>query len=320
MKQKVIVVTGGAGYIGSHVVHNLLAENFEVIVLDDLSNGDVNNIDPTVKLIQADFADQKIWQDICNQYQVDGVIHLAAFIEIDESFQKPKEYLLNNAIKTGELVKVLDRQNINNLVFASTCGVYGKNQDNPLTEQIAVAPLNPYAQSKAIAEELIKYAANYLGVNSIIFRFFNTSGTVPEVNIKPKNQTALLSQIRLAMTGKLPELKVYGSDFKTPDGTCIRDFVHVYDIARACVTGIKSVIEKKKKFEIYNIGSENGYSVKEVIDKTEQLFNTKLNIKNVAPRQDEVIVSVASSQKLQKELGFQFQHSDLENILRTSLS
>ncbi len=320
MKQKVIVVTGGAGYIGSHVIHNLLAENFEVVTIDDLSNSEVVNINSKVKFFQGDFADPKIWQQIVDQFEVDGVIHLAAYIEIDESFQKPAEYLLNNADKTGQLLQILKQIKINNFVFSSTCGVYGKNQDNPLTEETPVDPLNPYANSKAIAEQLIHYATNYLGINSIIFRFFNTSGALPEVNIRPKNQTALLSQVRLAMENKIPELKVFGNRFPTKDGTCIRDFVHVYDVARAVVAGLKSLIAGQKQFRVYNIGSENGFTVQEVISKTEQLFDLKLNVNVVPSRPDEVVVSVASSKKLKSELNFQFQYSDLENILKTSLS
>jgi UDP-glucose 4-epimerase len=320
MKQKVIVVTGGAGYIGSHVIHNLLAENLEVVVLDDLSNGEVTNINPKAKLFQGDFADDNIWQQIVDQFEVQGVIHLAAYIEIDESFQKPAEYLLNNAIKTGQLLQILNSKNVKNLVFSSTCGVYGKNQDSPLTEQTPVEPLNPYANSKAIAERFVKYAADYLAVNAIIFRFFNTGGTLPEVNIRPKNQTALLSQVRLAMENKIPELKIFGNEFSTKDGTCVRDFVHVYDVARAVVSGMKNLLTNNTSFEVYNIGSENGFTVKEIVGQTEQLFGIKLNVKIVPPRPDEVVVSVASSQKLKDRLNFQFFHSDLENILKTSLS
>lgn len=320
MKQKVIVVTGGAGYIGNHVVHNLLAQNFEVIIIDDLSNGDSVNVNPLVKLLEGDFSDSKIWDQIADEYIVNGVIHLAAFIEVDESFQKPNDYLLNNAIKTGELLNILHQHEVNNLAFASTCGVYGKNQDIPLTENILVEPLNPYAASKALAEQSISYAAKYFGLNAIIFRFFNTCGTLADINIRPNNQTALLSQIRLVKDEQAQELKIFGNQFATKDGTCIRDYVHVYDVARACVSGIQALINNQKKFEIYNIGSEQGYSVQEVIDKTEQLFDTKLNVKVVDPRPDEVVVSVASSQKLQNDLNFEFKYSDLENILKTSLT
>ncbi len=319
MSDKAIVVTGGAGYIGNYVVHNLLEHNFKVVIIDDFSNSSMSQVNPRALCMEGDFADKNVWRTIIAQRTPVAVIHLAAYIDVTESFEKPEQYLENNAQKTDALLSILHEHNITNLIFASTSGVYGNAADVPVTEQTPAHPENPYAVSKHAAEHMIERAHEKLGLNAIIFRFFNCCGSLPEVGIVPHIHSSLFSQIRKCVHKDIAELLVYGNQFPTKDGTCIRDFVHVNDIARCCIGALQYITTTPGVYEVINIGTGTGFSVQEVINQAKDVLGIDFPVRYVEPRKDEVVVSVASNEKLRRVLGISLNYSDLNNLIKTSL-
>ncbi len=322
---KAIVVTGGAGYIGAHVVNELLKAGFVPVVIDDLSTGSRNNLPVQAVLFEGDFADPLLWANIVQQYEVVAVAHLAAKIDATESLSQAERYLEINFQRTKILLEILEARKINKLVFASTAAVYGDSQTFPITEQTELKPLNPYGESKMLAEQAI-VESSVKGLQAIVLRFFNAAGTDPQSldrKIRPQIQHGLLQQLKAVIDAREPVFAIYGDDYTTPDGTCIRDFVHVVDIARAVVLAVKTLLTNHAtKFGIFNVGSEQGHSIKQILQTAQHIVaeQNKTIPFTVAPRRDnEVAVSVADSSLIKTTLNFDLQYSDLETILRTSL-
>lgn len=311
-----IVVTGGAGYIGSYVCRALLESGHKVLVIDDLSTGKQDNLPESVDFFAGDFTDEKIWRQLFGQ-KVDVVIHLAGKIDATESVQQPELYIKENVDKTQQLLKILLASGVEGIIFASSAAVYGDAEKIPTPETSGLYPINPYGESKVLAEGALQEFAS--GVKKAVsLRFFNVAGTLPQVLIRPRLEAALISAIKKSLDNPQFILKVYGNNYQTIDGTCERDFVHVADIA----AGFVAVINKWNQlsgFEAINIGTGQSHSVMEVIRKTEVITGRKINYQVAGPRAGEIVTSVADNTKMKQLLNLELSYSDLETIIKSSL-
>ncbi len=319
LEQSHILVTGGAGYIGAHVVRALNKAGFVPVVVDDLSSGKRENLNKATIFFKGDFADPKMLQKIFSNYNIGAVIHLAAKIDLNESLEKPLEYFDTNTVKTAHLLESIMDAGIKKIVFASTAAVYGVQKTSPIPESALGENLAPYGQSKLLAEKIIESFTQATDLRAVAFRFFNASGSDFDKQIYSKHESSLFSSIANVLNGKVPQLTVYGTDFDTIDGSGVRDYIHVLDIAEAIVSAVKYLFETSEhKFKLYNIGTGTGWSVKQVIAATEKHLGKKLPVSFVGRRPVDVAIAVADNTKIKKELGFAPQYSDLETIVKTS--
>lgn len=312
--EKSVLVIGGAGYIGSHTSWLLYKKGYNVIILDSLLQKQEFN--PSwAKLIKEDFANTQILKQIFTTYNIDAVMHFAALIEVGESVKKPKEFYNNNVTKTLTLLNSMLEHNVKKLIFSSSCAVYGIPQKTTLDESHPLAPINPYGNNKLAIEFALKDYSQAYDFNYISLRYFNAAGSlfeqklgewhIPETHVIP-----LL--LRAAMQNK--EFLIFGDDYPTPDGSCIRDYIHVQDIAQAHILAYE-YLDKHQKSNVFNLGSQQGHSVKELIREVEKICKIKINAKVCPRRAGDVPVLVANSTKAQKELGWNASNSSLQNIL-----
>ena len=314
---RAILVTGGAGYIGSHLIRHLIKAGFKVTTIDNLSAGRKENLDPKARLIEGDLADANLLRDIFSQNNFEAVFHMAASIEVEESVREPQKYFENNVLNTAKLLRAMSESACRKIIFSSTAAVYGEQEHMPIEESAPLRPNNPYGQSKLLAEEVIKYFCQYAGFSAVIFRYFNACGFDFEGGIAPTHTSHLIPIVIDVAKGRRPVLKVYGGDYNTFDGTCIRDYVHVLDIVHPHILALDK-ISSKAGFKIFNIGTGHGSSVKEVVNAASESLN-KIIPMEVAPRRPgDAPMTVADNGKLQNELGYRLQYSDLPTIIKTS--
>lgn len=314
-KRKVLV-TGGAGYIGAHLVYELLDSGLEVVVLDNLSTGLKDNVPAGAVFIEGDLKDTNLLRDLFASYNFDPVFHLAASLEVGESVQKPEQYFENNVFNTANLLSVMAEANVKNIIFSSTAAVYGPQEQMPISESAPLRPNNPYGATKLLAERIIKYYSTHLGFNAIVFRFFNACGCRPQGNVKATHNSHLLYNVLQVAKGDKPQILVNGNDYPTFDGTCIRDYVHVMDIAKAHLLAYKS-LGQGESFKIYNIGTGKGCSVTQMINTASEVLNKIIPMEIGPKRAGDDAITVADNSKLKHELGYELQFSDLPNIITT---
>ncbi len=317
MTKRTVLVVGGAGYIGSHTCWLLHEQGYEVVILDALLHNQ-KFTHSWAKLIKGDFADQKLLKDIFTNYKIDTVMHFAAFIEVGESVKKPKDFYHNNVTKTLTLLDTMLEYNVKKFIFSSSCAVYGVPQKLPLDEAHPMAPINPYGKNKLAIEFVLQDYHTAYNLNYVSLRYFNAAGAhfeqglgeqhTPETHVIP-----LL--IRAAMQDK--EFFIFGDNYPTHDGTCVRDYVHVLDIAQAHILAY-NYLEKHGKSNSFNLGSQNGNTIKELIKQIEQICKKKIKTKYWPRREGDVPILVANSNKAQQELGWEAKLSDLENILKSA--
>lgn len=313
-----ILVTGGAGYIGTHAVLALKKAGYEVIVLDNLSSGhpelvtDVLN----VELIVGDTGDRQFLDQLFGTRNIAGVMHFAAYIEVGESVQKPAKYYRNNVVGTLTLLEAMLTAKVKYFVFSSTCAIYGMPQEIPMTENHPHNPLSPYATSKKMVEQILADFDQAYGLKSVVFRYFNASGADPEGNLGEDHnpETHLIPLALLTALNKRENLYIFGTDYDTPDGTAIRDYIHVNDLADAHVLGLKYLLNGGQS-EIFNLGNGNGFSVKEVIKTASKI--TEIQIKTIEGdrRLGDAPILVGSAEKAKQILNWNPQYSDLETII-----
>lgn len=325
--KKTILVTGGAGYIGSHCCVELLQNNYDVIVLDNLSNSSVQVLQriktisqKSVNFIQGDIRDKALLQHIFSQNKIDAVIHFAGLKAVGESMQIPLTYFDNNISGTICLLEVMQQYQIGTMVFSSSATVYGDDHPSPLDESLATAmPTNNYGYSKLAVENILQATAQSNPLWSFaILRYFNPigaheSGLIGEdPNGIPNN---LLPYITQTASGKRDVLSVYGNDYPTKDGTGIRDFIHVVDLVRAHIKALEYLFQHQPAVDIWNIGTGTGYSVLEVIQRFEQVNQIKLNYQFVERRAGDVAICFADASKAKHELGFVAEYN-LDQMLK----
>lgn len=314
---KNILVTGGAGFIGSHTVVELAEAGYRPIIIDNFSNSDKSVIGglekilgTPVKLYEGEYQDRKLVEKIFAKEKIDGVIHFAAFKAVGESVEKPLAYFLNNVAGLVYLLEVMEDKNIPNLVFSSSCTVYGESDKLPLTEEVPVQPaVSPYGATKQMGEIIIKDTTKASkSLRSLSLRYFNPVGAHPlaligELPLGPPE--VLVPRIAQTAAGWLPELSVFGSDYPTPDGTTIRDYIHIVDLAKAHVKALEYISKQKTgDYDVFNIGTGKGNSTLEVIKTFEKVTGQKVPYKMGARRSGDIIVSYADASKAKRVLGW----------------
>lgn len=312
-----ILVTGGAGYIGSQVVKELLRQRHHPIILDNLQTGHRKAVKDGL-LIEGDLADQEKLKETFQTHTIDAVMHFAANSLVGESVQKPLKYFNNNVKNSLKLIEIIKEFRINKFVFSSSAAVYGEPQEIPITEDHPCSPTNPYGETKLIFERVLQDYHQAGILNFISLRYFNAAGADPEGELgedhSPESHLIPLV-IKAALDGT--SVPVYGTDYKTPDGTCIRDYIHVTDLADAHILALRK-LEQNNFSGIYNMGNGNGYSVREVIETVEKVTGRKVKATESPRRPGDPARLVASSEKIRGELGWTPQYPDLETIVKTA--
>lgn len=315
-----ILVTGGAGYIGSQIVKDLLENNFEIIVIDNLKLGHKKSLPlEKIKFIEADFADRKTLNKIFSSFAIEAVIHMAAYSNVGESFKNKKKYFKNNVANSQKLVEAMIKAGVRKIIFSSSAAIYGQPIKIPITENTPTKPINPYGQSKLAFEKILSRFDQTKKIKFISLRYFNAAGADLE-GLSGENhdpETHLIPCILKTALGQFKKIQIFGDDYPTPDGTCIRDYVHIKDISTAHILALNSLL-KKNNSDFYNIGSGKGYSVKEIINETEKITGQKISV-HISPRRTgDPAILITDNKKIKKNLGWKPQYSSLETIISSA--
>ena len=313
-----VLITGGAGYIGSHVVKLLGKKGYEIVVLDNLSKGHKEAVlYGSLKVISLD--DKERVKTLLQDFRPDAVIHFAAFIEVGESVKNPIKYYQNNTVNTLSLLELMVENNINNFIFSSTAAVYGNPEHIPINETHPINPINPYGQSKAFVEKVLKDFSEAFGLKYVSLRYFNASGADPEGEIGESHdpETHLIPLVLKTAKGEREAINIFGTDYPTPDGTAIRDYIHVSDLAQLHVLALEYLVENGKS-EVFNCGYGHGYSVREVIETAKKITGVDFTVKEVGRRPGDPAVLVADNKKIKKVLNWTPKFDDLEFIIKTA--
>ncbi len=319
MNKKKILVTGGAGYIGSHVVKQLGARGEQIIILDNLSTGFRESI-LSGELIEGDTGDMNLVSRILQENNIEAVLHFAAHIVVPESVSDPMKYYRNNTCNTRNLLECCANENVEYFIFSSTAAVYGIPDETLISEGTPVRPINPYGNSKLMSEWMLKDLAAAHGLKYAIFRYFNVAGADPEGQIgqSTPEATHLIKVACEVITGKREKIEIFGADYPTPDGTCIRDYIHVDDLADAHLQALDYLTQGGDS-TILNCGYGHGYSVREVLDAVQRVSGISLTIVESARRAGDPPALTADSSKIRKKLNWEPRHDDLDFIVDTAL-
>ena len=313
-----ILVTGGAGYIGSHVVKCLLAEKQEVVVIDNLEKGHRQAVFGG-EFIKGELNDKKLLNKIIDEQDIEGVIHLAAYSLVGESMENPGKYYENNVGNGLNLLEAMVTNDVKYFVFSSTAATYGEPEAIPITEEHPTCPTNPYGESKLFFEKILARYQQIYGLQYASLRYFNAAGAdhSGKIGEDHRPETHLIPIVLEKALGKRGKIYIFGDDYPTRDGTCIRDYIHVTDLAVAHLLALQA-LEQGKESQIYNLGNGEGYSVKEVIDTASKVVGHKIEAEIGERRPGDPAVLVASSEKIKSELNWQPQYPDLETIIATA--
>lgn len=314
-----ILVCGGAGYIGSHVTRALLDAGEEVIVIDNLVTGHIDAIDERAIIKLGDLKDSEFLDKVFTSYKIDGVIDFAAFSLVGESMVEPLKYFENNFCGTLNLLKAMQRHNVKNIVFSSTAATYGEPKTIPILEDFETSPTNPYGESKLAVEKLLKWCDKAYGIKYTALRYFNVAGAHPsgEIGEDHSPESHLIPIILQVAQGKRENISIFGDDYDTHDGTCIRDYIHVMDLAQAHILALKRLINGGDS-QIFNLGNGEGFSVLEVIETARKVTNHEIPAKKDKRRPGDPARLVASSEKAQKILKWDPKYNSLESIIATA--
>ena len=312
-----ILVVGGAGYIGSHMLKRLQNTNHEVEVLDNLSTGfETNTLG--FPFHKCDLADKDhVYTILQNKY--DLVMHFASYINVGESYINPQKYYENNVQNTLNLLSCMIDLKILNFIFSSTAAVYGEPESVPISEDQKINPVNPYGQTKAIVENILKDYDKAYGLKFMSLRYFNACGAHPDGTIGERHdpETHVIPLILQAASGRKDKVKVYGDDYPTKDGTCIRDYIHVMDLAEAHLLALEDLYQNQSS-EIYNIGNNQGFSVSEIVNAAKDITQKKINIEISDRRNGDPGQLIADNNKIIKNLKWSAQYSDLKTIISSA--
>lgn len=319
MAEKWVLVTGGCGYIGSQTVLRLHEKGLKVVVVDDLSTGFRDAINQEIPFFEGNIGNQALLREIFSQYQIDGIIHFAASIVVPESVERPLQYYHNNTVNTVLLLEEAVRASVKNFIFSSTAAVYGENVPSPVSESATTQPTNPYGMSKLMDEHIIRDAAKAHGLNYVVLRYFNVAGADVNGRLgqRSPNATHLIKVACEAAVGKRKEITVFGVDYPTEDGTAIRDYIHVDDLALAHVLAYEKCRAGKIQ-ETFNCGYGKGFSVRDVLRVVNEVVDKPVVIREGGRREGDVSKLVAESEKIRKILGWKPQFDSLETIVSSA--
>ncbi|MEE8142779.1 MAG: UDP-glucose 4-epimerase GalE [Planctomycetota bacterium] len=312
-----VLVVGGAGYIGSHTVRELRRAGMEPVVFDNFSAGNLESI-KGVELVHGDLLDPRSIRAVMENFHFDAVFHFAAHCSVPESVQRPADYYRNNVGGTLNLINALLEAGVERLVFSSTAAVYGNPKEIPIPEQHSTEPVNPYGRSKLVVEQMLADICARHPLRYSALRYFNAAGAdhAGDIGEDHKNESHIVPLVLLTALGRRQFFKIFGTDYETPDGTCIRDFVHVNDIAQAHILALEKLDDNPN--QVYNLGSGEGYSVKELVQEAQRLVDLPISVVNAERRPGDPPVLVASNDKARQVLGWRPKYSDMEEILQTA--
>jgi UDP-glucose 4-epimerase len=315
------LVTGGAGYIGSHTALELLDAGSDVIVVDDLSTGIASSVPSAAKFVQGDVADQALLRRLIAEHAVDAILHFAGSIVVPDSVADPLGYYLNNTVKSRALIETAVQTGVRYFIFSSTAAVYGMPGSAPVKEEAPLKPLSPYGSSKLMTEMMLKDAAAAHDLNYAVLRYFNVAGADPggRSGQSTPRATHLIKVACEAALGKRSHLEVFGTDYETPDGTCVRDYIQVSDLARAHGAAL-AYLRAGGASEIFNCGYGRGFSVLEVVEAVRRLSGRAFDVRLGPRRPGDPAQIVAASDKIRKVLGWAQAYDDLDLIVRQALA
>ena len=314
-----VLVVGGAGYIGSHCVRQLVAAGHRPVVLDNLAFGHRSAVCAEIPFYDADLGNQKIVGQILREESIELVMHFAAFAYVGESVTEPRKYYNNNFVATLRLLETMLDKGVKKFVFSSTCATYGEPQSLPIVETLPQAPINPYGQTKLDVENCLKSFAHAYGLSFAAFRYFNAAGAAEDGTIGEDHQpeTHLIPLVLDAATGRRDHIKIFGTDYDTPDGTCLRDYVHVDDLSRAHIAAFEK-LETPGASHFYNLGTGRPNSVREIIDAVEAVTGLKVPVIEDGRRAGDPPALYADSSKAQDELGWEIKFTEVKDIIETA--
>ncbi len=313
-----ILVTGGAGYIGSHVVKALGQRKYEILVYDNLTTGHEWAV-LYGRLVQGDLSDKFFLDRVIKEFKPDAIMHFAAFIQVEESVREPLKYYRNNTVNTLNLLEAMKKNGVKNFIFSSTAAVYGIPEKIPVNEDAPLNPINPYGSSKVAVERILSDLSQTSNFNYVSLRYFNVAGADPEGRLGQvyKEATHLITRALKTAKGVFDKLQIFGTDYPTPDGTCIRDYIHVDDLALAHLVTLDYLLNTGKS-RVLNCGYGYGYSVKEVVETVKKITCVNFRTEEISRRPGDPPVLVADSSRLKSELNWSPIHADLEYIVMTA--
>ena len=311
-----ILVTGGAGYIGSVVTEELLKDGHSVVVYDNLVKGHREAVAAQAEFIFADLTDTEKLTDVLRRHETEAVIHMAAYSLVGESVENPAKYYQNNVVAGLSLLDAMREAGVKKIVFSSTAAVYGEPKKQPIKETDKTQPTNPYGETKLAFEQALKWYEKAYGIRYASLRYFNAAGASENFGERHDPETHLIPIILQAARGLREYVEVYGDDYPTADGTCIRDYIHVIDLARAHIAALRILDEKSA---IYNLGcGGEGYSVKQVIDTARAVTGKEINVRYGKRRAGDPAILIASSDRIQKQLGWKPERQNLKEIIESA--
>ena len=314
-----ILVCGGAGYIGSHAVHALVEKGEQVVIVDNLQTGHRGALNPAAKFYEGDIRDAAVLDKIFTENKIEAVIHFAANSLVGESMEKPLLYFNNNVYGMQVLLEAMVRHGVDKIVFSSTAATYGEPKRVPIHEDDETCPTNTYGETKLTMEKMMKWVSRANGVRYVSLRYFNAAGALPDGSIGEdhKTETHLIPLILQVPTGRRDHITVFGDDYPTPDGTCLRDYIHVVDLADAHVLALE-YLRKSGASDIFNLGNGQGFSVKEMIAAAEKATGRSIKVEIGARRAGDPAQLIASSEKARTVLGWKPQFTDVEQVIGTA--
>lgn len=314
-----ILVCGGAGYIGSHAVAELINKNEEVIVLDNLQKGHKGAVWNGAKLYVGDLRDKDVLDSVFSENKIEAVIHFAADSLVGESVIEPLKYYENNVVSALTLLRAMNKYGVKKIVFSSTAATYGEPESVPIVETDKTCPTNPYGETKLAVEKMLKWAEKAYDIKHVVLRYFNVAGAHESGKIGEDHspETHLIPIILQVALGKREKIMMYGDDYATPDGTCIRDYIHVMDLVDAHLLAVDK-LRKTSESGTYNLGNGNGFSVKEVVDIARKVTGHEIPAELAPRREGDPAILIASSKKAINELGWTPKYNSLEQIIESA--
>lgn len=308
-----ILVVGGAGYIGSVCAELLLDEGHGVTIFDNLTEGHRRAIDPRAEFVEGDLVDRQSIEKTLARQRPDAVMHFAANALVGESMQNPSKYFRNNIANGLNLLDAIVGGGVEKIVFSSTCAIFGPPERVPIDETMPAQPINPYGESKLAFEKILRWYGQIHGLKFISLRYFNAAGASTKFGEDHRFETHLIPSVLKVALGQKPNVEIFGTDYETPDGTCIRDYIHILDLARAHILALSA-----NKSDFYNLGTGGGASVREVIDSCRKLTGHKIDIVEKPRRPGDPPRLIASSEKIKRELGWKPQFQSLDAIIESA--
>ncbi|KYC67356.1 UDP-glucose 4-epimerase GalE [Heyndrickxia faecalis] len=312
-----ILVLGGAGYIGSHAVYQLIDQKYDVVVIDNLQTGHRAAIHPKAKFYEGDIRDRAFMQEVFGKEKIDAIIHFAANSLVGESMEQPLKYFDNNVYGTQIVLEMMKEFHVPHIVFSSTAATYGEPERVPITETMPTVPTNTYGETKLTMEKMMKWCEKAYGIKYVALRYFNVAGarSTGEIGEDHHPETHLIPVVLETVLGKREAITIFGEDYDTKDGTCVRDYIHVEDLIDAHILALQ-YLQNGGASDVFNLGSSNGFSVKEIVDTVREVTGKGFNVKIGDRRAGDPSTLIASSDKAKRVLGWNPQKTDIRQIIK----